>query len=115
MTTHDFHEPIFLWVDRNNPGKGARRLDSVEDAVAALFRADISAHSTDTDGRDRPAWTAVLHHLSIARANGCRESLLLAHRAMLQLVTSLGIIAGHVTGLCPDTSYCKIGDADDPA
>jgi|tagenome__1003787_1003787.scaffolds.fasta_scaffold19813848_2 hypothetical protein len=94
MKTHDFHQPILLWVDRNDPGKGVKQLDCVEDAIAALFRADISGDRTNIDSRDRPIWAPALHHLSDARTSGCREALLVAHDAMLQLVASLGILAG---------------------
>jgi hypothetical protein len=91
MTTHDFPEPIFLWHDRDHPEKGTRRLDCVEDAIAALFRADISAYGSD--GHDRGVWTAALHHLASAKADGLAASLHTAHAAMRQVVHAVGILA----------------------
>jgi hypothetical protein len=92
MTTHDFHEPIFVWHDRDDPAKGTRRLDCVEDAIAVLFRADMSAYGSPK-GHDRSVWTAALHHLDSARADGLAETVLAAHDAMRQLVQAAGILA----------------------
>ena len=93
MTTHNFHEPIFVWLDRDDPEKGTRRINCIEDAIAALFRADISAYGSDGAGRERAVWTAALHHLSSAKAEGCAASVLSAHHAMRQLVHAVGILA----------------------
>jgi hypothetical protein len=109
MTTHDFDKPILLWVDRNDPGKGVKQLDCVEDAIAALFRADIGGDRANIDGRDHPIWAAALHRLSEARNSGCKEALLLAYTTMLQLVSSLGILVGSITGRSPDPSLTTVG------
>ncbi len=93
MTAHEFPEPIFVWHDRNDPEKGTRRIDCVEEAIAALFRADISTYSSDGDGRERAVWTAALHHLVAVKANGRAASVLRAHHAMRQLVHAVGILA----------------------
>jgi hypothetical protein len=92
MTTHDFHEPIFVWHDRDKPERGTRRLDCVEDAIAALFRADISAYGSP-NGHERSVWTAALHRLASAKADGHAASVLSAHGAMRQLVCAVGILA----------------------
>ena len=92
MTTHDFHEPIFVWHDRDDPEKGTQRLDCVEDAIAALFRADISAYGSP-NGHDRSVWTAALHHLASAKSDGDAASVFTAHAAMRQLVHAVGILA----------------------
>jgi hypothetical protein len=91
MTTHDFPEPIFVWLDRTDPEKGTRRIDCVEEAIAALFRADVSAYGND--GHDRSVWTAALHHLASAKADGHAASVHSAHGAMRQLVHAVGILA----------------------
>jgi hypothetical protein len=91
MVTHDFAEPIFLWHDREDPKKGTRRLDCIEDAFAVLFRADISAYSND--GHDHRVWTAALHHLVSAKADGLAASVHLAHGAMRQLLHAVGVLA----------------------
>jgi hypothetical protein len=90
VTTHDFHEPIFVWLDRADPGKGTRRIDCVEEAIAALFRADISAYG---NGGGHPVWTAALHHLASAKADALPASVHSAHGAMRQLVHAVGILA----------------------
>jgi len=89
--THAFPEPIFVWHDRADPEKGTRRLDCVEDAIAALFRADVSAYGND--GHERSAWTAALHHLATAKADGHAASVQCAHGAMRQLAHAVGILA----------------------
>ena len=91
MNTHVFLDPIFVWLDRDDPDKGTRRLDCVEDAIAALFRADISAYGND--GHDHGVWTAALHHLASAKADGLAASAHSAHGAMRQLVHAVGILA----------------------
>ncbi len=93
MVTHDFHEPIFVWHDRDDPDKGTRRLNCVEDAIAALFRADISAYGSAGDGHGHAIWTAALYHLSSAKADGLVASVHSAHGAMRQLVHAVGILA----------------------
>jgi hypothetical protein len=92
MTTHDFHEPIFVWLDRDDPNKGTRRIDCVEEAIAALFRADITAYGS-AYGHDRGVWTAALHHLASAKTDGHAESVHSAHGAMRQLAHAVGILA----------------------
>ncbi len=91
MDTHAFPEPIFVWIDRDDPDKGTRRLDCVEDAIAALFRADISAYGND--GHDHRVWTAALHHLASAKPDGLPASVQSAHGAMRRLVHAIGILA----------------------
>ena len=93
MNTRDFPEPIFVWLDRDKPDKGTQRLDCIEEAIAAVFRADISAYGSDGAGPERAVWTAALHHLSSAKAEGCAASVLSAHHAMRQLVHAVGILA----------------------
>jgi hypothetical protein len=93
MITHDFHEPIFVWLDRDDPEKGTRRLDCVEEAIAALFRADISAYGNIGDGHGHAVWTAALYHLSSAKADGFGDNVLAAHNAMRQLAHAVGILA----------------------
>ena len=58
-----------------------------------LFRADASAHATDGKGRERAVWTAALHRLASAKADGHAGNLLLADGAMRQLVQAVGILA----------------------
>jgi hypothetical protein len=93
MNMHEFPEPIFVWRDPEHPEKGALRLDCVEEAIAALFRADISAYASASEGREHAVWTAALHHLSSAKADGLPGSVLSAHGAMRQLVHAVGILA----------------------
>ena len=93
MTTLDFHEPIFVWHDPEHPEKGTRRLDCVEEAIAILFRADISAYGNAGPGRERAVWTAALHCLSSAKSDGHAASVLSAHDAMRQLAHAVGILA----------------------
>jgi hypothetical protein len=95
MNTCDFPEPIFVWIDPEDPGKGTRRIECVEEAIAALFRADISAYASNGNGRERAVWTAALHHLSSAKADGEAASVHSAHGAMRQLVHAVGILAPH--------------------
>jgi hypothetical protein len=98
--THVFHEPIFVWHDRADPEKGTRRLDCVEDAIAALFRADVSSYGNACHCRG--IWTAALHHLSSARADGLPASVHSAYAAMRQLVQAVGILAP-CGAACEDT------------
>ncbi len=91
MATHVFPEPIFIWLDRDDPEKGTRRIDCVEEAIAALFRADISAYASAGDGH--AVWTAALYHLSSAKADVLPASVHSAHGAMRQLVHAVGILA----------------------
>ena len=93
MRTHDFHEPIFIWVDRDDPARGAQRIDCVEDAIAALFRADISAYGNARDGRGHAVWMAAVHHLASAKADGDGAGVLAAYGAMRQLAHAVGILA----------------------
>jgi hypothetical protein len=93
MTTHIFPEPIFVWRDRNHPEKGTMRLGCVEEAIAALFRADISAYGSRSNGQKRAVWAAAVHHLASAKTDGRVASLVSAHGAMRQLVHSVGILA----------------------
>ena len=93
MNTHDFPEPIFVWLDRDKPDKGTQRLDCIEEAIAALFRADISAYGSAGDGHGYAIWTAALYHLSSAKADGLPASVHSAHGAMRQLVHAVGILA----------------------
>ena len=93
MNTHEFPEPIFVWLDPKDPEKGTRRLDCVEEAIAALFRADISAYGGAGDGREHAVWTAALYHLSLAKADGLAASVNSAHGAMRQLAHAVGILA----------------------
>jgi hypothetical protein len=93
MTTRNFHEPILIWLDREDPSKGTKRLTCVEDAIAALFRAEISAYSSGCDGLDHPVWATALGHLSMAKADGLGGSVHRAYKAMRELVEVVDILA----------------------
>jgi hypothetical protein len=94
MTTY-FSNTIFIWIDRYHPERGTQRLSSVENAIAALIRADVSEYSSDKAGRVRPVWRAALHDLSRAKANQEPTSSAAAHNAMRQLTQAVGILAAH--------------------
>jgi hypothetical protein len=88
-----FNKTIFIWIDRYHPERGTQRLSSVEDAIAALFRTDVSDYSSDKAGRVRPVWRAALHNLSRAKANQLPTSSVAAHNSVRQLAHAVGILA----------------------
>lgn len=92
MTAY-FEKSIFIWVDRDYPDRGTQRLRSVEDGIAALFRADVSDYGSNSAGAPRPLWNAALHHLSAAKIDKSPASAVCAYDAMRQLVHAVGILA----------------------
>lgn len=107
MTLLDFHEPIFVWHDAEHPERGTRRLDCVEDAIAALFRADISAYGSAGGHRQRAVWKEALHRLSSAKAEGHAASVLSARDAMRQLAHAVGILAPGGEDRQPDSDWAS--------